>query len=92
MDLNIAFQTIGHMFAYDVFGSYVLLAVFIIGLMVFLAMKTGINPLILGIVVLAPTLLLLATHGYLNAWITGAIYILLAVITGLGLWRIFASN
>jgi len=89
MDLNVAFQAIYHMLAYDVFGSALIFGVFCIGFFVWLGMKTGINPLIFTVVLIAPAVILLANYGFASAWISGFIYAILGIITALGLYMIF---
>lgn len=72
----------------NVFGSYMLLALFLLFVMMIILMSVGVNPL-LAFILVVPAFLGMAVAGWFgaNTWIKAAIYIIIGVIWTFIIWR-----
>lgn len=91
MDLNNTTDAIGGMLINDIFGSAVIAVIILVVFILWIAFKSNISILEVGIVFIMPTLYLAATVGFIPEWIGGVIIFLAAILAGMGLYRAIAG-
>jgi len=91
MDINTTVDLVGDTLIGDVFGTALIGVLVLIIFVTYLALKSNISLLEIGIIFIMPVIYLAAQGGMIPLWIGYVVLILAGIIAALGMWRIYAS-
>lgn len=85
---------IGNLFEVQIFGSKALMGIFLFGFLGIIGAKFRLDLTVYGTIILGPIIAVLARYGYLGelAWIEGLVYMAMALIIALAIWRVYSGE
>lgn len=90
--INETISMVGQGIGYGIFGNGAFIALFLIALAYIIAVKFGIGVAEITLVVVCPLIAGLASFGLLPAFLEGIIWIILAIIIGMALFKVFSGS